>query len=199
MPEARLDAGPFNAFYAYGAARAFGFSPFAVDSLSDVDGGAENSKNSLAQSYAVLRQLEDLLPQAQREGRTRGIVLHLSSPRPTQTVALGGYLFTVALARSWPARTLLQEDGAMIVLQTGPDEFLIAGTALSVSVSADPDVKEGIAGIASVEEGSRVNDEWTTTRRLNGDENDQGRTLLLPDHHAALLRVRLYAIPRGAE
>jgi hypothetical protein len=33
IPEARLESAPYNALYAYGQARAFGFSPFAVDSL----------------------------------------------------------------------------------------------------------------------------------------------------------------------
>ena len=77
--------------------------------------------------------------------------------------------------------------------------FLIGGTALSVTVSVDPDVKKSVAGIASVEEGSRVNGEWTTTRRLNGDQNDQGRTLLLPDHNVSLLRVKLYTIERRVD
>lgn len=195
VPEARPDAGPFNAFYAYGQARAFGFSPFAVDSLPDVEKGTDDSKNLLAQSYAVLQELEDLLPQAQREGRTHGVVLHANNPRPTQTVSLGGYLFTAALARSWPARNLLQDDGAMMVLQTAPDDFLIGGTALSITVSVDVDEKEGIAGIASVEEGTRTNGKWTTQRRLNGDQDNQGRTISLPDHQCKLLRVRLYTIP----
>ena len=53
VPEARLEAGPFNAFYAYGEARAFGFSAFAVDSISDVGTGQDQGKNSLAQSYSV--------------------------------------------------------------------------------------------------------------------------------------------------
>jgi hypothetical protein len=194
VPEAPLDSAPFNAFYAYGAGRAFGFSPFDVDSLPDVASDTDETKNPLAQSYSVLQQLGDILPQAQRDGRTRGLVLHVTSPRPTQTVSLGGYLFTATLARSWPARTLLQDDGAMILLQTGPDDFLIGGTSLSISVSVDPDVREGIAGIASVEEGSRANGQWTTTRRLNGDQTNQGRTIMLPDHRVSLLRVRLYAI-----
>ena len=189
IPEARLEAGPFNAFYAYGEARAFGFSPFAVDSLPDV--------NQLSQSYAVFEQLEDILPQAQREGRTRGLVLHANSPRAAQTVALGGYLFTATLARSWPARNLLQDDGAMIVLQTGPDEFLIGGSALSITVSADEDVRDGVAGIASVEEGSRTQGAWTPTARLNGDQTNQGRNVSLPDHQFKLLRVKLYTIPRS--
>ncbi|MGB2643380.1 MAG: DUF5597 domain-containing protein [Candidatus Acidiferrum sp.] len=196
IPEARSDAGPFNAFCAYGD-RAFGFSPFAVDSLPDVEEGsdAQSSKNPLAQAYAVLQQLEDIVPQAQREGRTRGLVLHVSSPRPLQTVSLGGYLFTATLARSWPARNLLQDDGAMIVVQTAPDEFLIAGTSLSINVSMDPDVKEGVAGIASVEAGSRMQGKWVAAQRLNGDQDNQGRSISLPDHRFALLRVKLYTIP----
>jgi beta-galactosidase GanA len=195
VPEARLDSAPFNDLYAYGAARAFGFSPFDVDSLPDLASDTDDAKNPLAQSYSVLQELGDILPQAQRDGRTRGLVLHVNSPRPTQTVSLGGYLFAAALARSWPARTLLQDDGAMILLQTGPDEFLIGGTSLTITVAVDPDVREGIAGIASVEEGSRANGQWTTTRRLNGDQTNQGRTIMLPDHRASLLRVKLYAIP----
>jgi len=196
VPEARLEAGPFNAFYTYGEARAFGFSPFAVDSISDVETKAEEGKNPLAQSYSVLQQLEDILPQAQRESRTRGLVLHVSSPRATQTVSLGGYLFTATLARSWPARNLLQDDGAMIVVQTGSDEFLIGGAALTITVSKDIDAGDGIAGIASVEEGSRVRGEWETERRLNGDQNNQGRDVSLPAHGFKLLRVRLYTIPK---
>jgi hypothetical protein len=194
VPEARLDSAPFNAFYAYGAARAFGFSPFDVDSLPDVASDTDDAKNPLAQTYSVLQQLGDILPQAQRDGRTRGLVLHVNNPRPTQTVSLDGYLFTATLARSWPARTLLQDDGAMILLQTGPDEFLIGGTSLSISVSVDPDAREGIAGIVYVEEGSRANGQWTTTRRLNGDQTNQGRALMLPDHRVSLFRVKLYTI-----
>jgi beta-galactosidase GanA len=188
IPEARIDPSSFNALYAFGEAHAFGFSPFSIDNLPDV--------NSVSQSYAILSQLHDILPQAQREGRTRGLLLHISSPRPTQTVALDGYLFQTTLARSWPAKALLQDDGAMIVLETAPGEFLIGGTALTITVSKDLDSGEGTAGIASVEEGTRENGIWTTSRRLNGDENNQGRSISLPAHQFKLLRVRLYTIPK---
>ena len=196
VPEAKIEQGPFNAFYAYGA-HAFGFSPFGVETLPDVDPEADDdSKNPLlAQSYAVLQQLGDLLPAAQREDRTRGLVLHASSPRPSQTVSLGGYLFTASLARSWPERKLLQDDGAMLLLQISPDEFLIAGTALSIGISVDPDVKIGVAGITSVEAGSLAQGKWLTERRLSGDQTNQGRSILLPDHRCALLRVQLYTMP----
>jgi hypothetical protein len=192
VPEARLEPSPFNAFYAYGEARAFGFSPFAVDSVP-VDPTAQ--KSPLAESYSVLEQLEDILPQAQREGRTRGLVLHVNSPRPTQTVSLGGYLFTATLARSWPERKILQDDGAMIVIQTGNGESLIAGSGLTISVAKDVDAGDGIAGIVSVEEGSRAAGQWKTERRLNGDQSNQGRSISLPAHEFTLLRVKLYSIP----
>ena len=194
VPEARLDSGPFNAFYAYGEARAFGFSPFAVDSILDPSTAGE--KSPLAETYAGFEQLSDILPQAQRDGRTRGLVLHVSSPRSTQTVSLGGYLFTATLARSWPERKIIQDDGAMIVVQTGNDEFLVGGTALTVTIAKDIDVSGGIAGIASVEEGSRSAGQWKTERRLNGDQSNQGRSVSLPAHEFKLLQVKLYKIPQ---
>ena len=80
----------------------------------------------------------------------------------------------------------------MILLQTGPDQFFIGGTALSVTISVDVETREGIAGIASVEEGSRAQGEWITARRLNGDQDNQGRSVFLPDHQLKLLRVKLY-------
>ena len=195
VPEARLESAPFNAFYAYGQARAFGFSPFAVDSIPD-PANPTSAKSPLAESYSVLEQIADILPQAQREGRTRGLVLHVSSPRPTQSVALGGYLFTPTLARSWPERKILQDDGAMIVVETGNDEFLIAGSALTISVLRDADLGDGIAGIVSVEEGSRAGGQWKTERVLNGDQSNQGRNISLPAHEFKLLRVKLYTIPQ---
>ena len=194
VPEARLESAPFNAFYAYGEARAFGFSPFAVDSIPDPANPGE--KSPLAESYSVLEQIADILPQAQREGKTRGLVLHVSSSRPSQTVSLGGYLFTATLARSWPERKILQDEGAMILVQTANDEFLIAGSALTISVLKDADLGDGIAGIVSVEEGSRAGGQWKTERRLNGDQSNQGRNVSLPAHDFKLLRVKLYTIPQ---
>jgi len=196
VPEARLDSGPMNAFYAYGEARAFGFSPFAVDSIPDVPATLAAEKSPLAESFSIFEQLADILPQAQRDGRTRGLVLHVTSPRPTQTVSLAGYLFTATLARSWPERKILQDDGAMIVVQTGSDEFLIGGSALTVTVTKDVDLGDGIAGIESVEEGSRNGGQWKTERRLNGDQSNQGRNVSLPAHEFKLLRVKLYTIPQ---
>ena len=102
--------------------------------------------------------------------------------------------FSVALSRSWPARIIIADVGAMLILQTSPGEFYIIGSGLTVSFARDPDVDAGIAGIKSVEQVSRASGQWTTERRLNGDQTNQGRQLLLDPHRQHIYRVRLYSI-----
>lgn len=196
IPEARLDSSPYNALYAYGQARAFGFSPFAIENII-VPRKEDEPKAGIVRTYELLDSIHDLLPPAQADGLTRGLVLHVTSPRPTQTVALGGYLFEATLSRSWPARTIIADDGAMLILQASPGEFYIIGSGLTVSFSRDPDVDVGIAGIESVEQVSRAAGQWTTERRLNGDQTNQGRQLLMDPHRQHIYRVRLYSIAAG--
>ena len=94
-----------------------------MDPLPDVKSGDGSGHHPLVPAFAVLRQLRDILPPVRREGGTRGLAPHAASPRAAQTVSLGGHLFTASLARSRPARNLLLDDGAVIVLHTAPDEF----------------------------------------------------------------------------
>ena len=195
IPEARLESGWYNAFYAYGQARSFGFSPFAIDTvkLPEKD---DDPKPKIMQGYELLDSLRDLLPAAQAAGQTRGLVLHATSPRQTQTVPLGGYLFEATLSRSWPAKTIVADDGAMLILQSSPSEFYVVGSGLTVSITRDPDVDSGIAGIESVEQVTRTSGQWITDRRLNGDQTNQGRQLLLDPHRQHIYRLRLYSVAR---
>lgn len=191
-----MESAPYNALFAYGQARAFGFSPFAIDSLKLPEKDPD-SKPGMMETYEVLDSIRDLLPAAQAAGLTRGLVLHATNLRPTQTVALGGYLFEATLSRSWPARTIIADDGAMLILQASPDEFYIIGSGLTVSITRDPDVDAKIAGIESVEQVSRASGKWVTERRLNGDQTNQGRQLQMDPHRPHIYRVRLYSIPRN--
>jgi hypothetical protein len=196
IPEARMEASPFNALYAYGEAGAFGFSPFGIDSLQLAADGS-TSKPPIMEVYETLESMKDILMPAQDSGHTRGLVLHSTSPRPTQTVSLGGYLFEATLSRSWPAKSLLADDGAMIIVQSAPDEFYIAGSGLTVSFYRDPDIDDRIGGIASIEEGSLVDGKWVVQRRLNGDQSNQGRQLSMSAHQVHNYRVVLYSIERA--
>ena len=191
IPESRLDVAPFNALYAYGEARAFGFCPFAIDGVHAPN--AAEPKPMMMQVDELLDSIHDLLPAAQAQNATRGLVLHVTNPRPTQTVALGGYLFEATLSRSWPARTVISDDGAMLILQAAPNDFYVLGSGLTVSITRDPDVDAGIAGIESIEQVSRENGEWKIERRLNGDQSNQGRQLSLDPHEPHIFHLRMYS------
>ncbi|HVN03852.1 MAG TPA: DUF5597 domain-containing protein [Bryobacteraceae bacterium] len=187
VPEARLDPAPWNALYAYGAGHAFGFCPFGIDSLDAAD-----HEPAIAQVYGAIAGLDDMLIAAQAARRTRGIVLHANSPRASQTVALGGYLFQASLSRTWPANELLEKDGGMFLIESARDEFFVVGGGLTVKITRDPDTDAHIAGIASIEEVSRSGRAWTVTARLNGDQSNQGRQLSMAPHDIRTYRVRLY-------
>lgn len=195
VPEARMDSAPDNALYAYGEAKAFGFSPFGIDSLQPSE-SEESVLPNIAQVYDVLGQMSNLLLSSQASGHVRALVLHKDSPRPTRTIALGGYLFECALSRSWPSRTLSTDDGAMIAIESGPNEFYIAGSGLIITFARDPDTDNKIGGIASIEEVNRSGNDWIVVRRLNGDQSNQGRQLSMDPHRIGIFRVKLYAIDR---
>jgi Domain of unknown function (DUF5597)/Beta-galactosidase len=198
VPEARLDGSAYNALWLYGEARGFGFSPFGVDSLGGPAGAKKEPDKgpAIGDTYAVLDALNDELIDAQSKKQTRALVLHATSARPTRTVALGGYLFEASLARTWPARTLATDDGAVLIIETAPDEFLVAGSGLSVAITRDPDTDSRVAGIASIEQVAKQNGKWITERRLNGDQSNQGRQLMLDAHDMRVYRVKLYSYPR---
>lgn len=195
VPEARMDTAAYNAFYAYGEAGAFGFSPFGIDNVQPAATG-ESSSPDIASVYDVLNEMSEMLLESQASGKVRALVLHRDSPRPMRTIALGGYLFEAGLSRTWPARTLATDNGAMLVIESRPNEFYVAGSGLTVAFVRDPDTDNKVGGIASIEEVSRVNGAWTRLRRLNGDQNNQGRQLQMDPHQARIYRVVLYAIDR---
>ena len=191
VPEARLDAAAGNAFYLYGEARGFGFSPFAVDSIEE-DGSKPGEDPGIADVYGVLSTMSDAILEAQAKGAIRGLVLHSNSARPSQTVALGGFLLRASLARTWPTQQLAETDGGMLVIESAPNEFLLAGTGLTVTFTRDPDADDQMAGIAGIEQVKNFDGKWVAERVLNGDQSNQGRGLLMDSRQVRVYRVRLY-------
>jgi hypothetical protein len=78
-----------------------------------------------------------------------------------------------------------------MIIMVAEDEFYIAGSGVVVTFQSSTD--DGtIAGIASMDEGTFVNGKWITGRRLNGDEDHQGRHLYLPGKEYGIQKVKLY-------
>ncbi|WP_373989094.1 DUF5597 domain-containing protein [Duganella sp. BuS-21] len=190
VPEAnhaeRPDAGA-DAFYAIGEHDAFGFSPFAIDDLKD-------GNSSLPQAYRVLRQLAPVINQHQGSGKVRGFKAPLSYEGVVDTapqqVAMGGYTLNVSFNAPWEKLTpdQVQKRGGLVI-QSGEDEFILAGMGLTVVFgSADG----AMVGIEKSVEGSYQNGRWIEGRWMNGDETHQGRHIGLPGSGFTIQRVKLY-------
>ena len=78
-----------------------------------------------------------------------------------------------------------------LIIATGPDEFVVAGTGLVVTFETALPSNE-IVGILSAQEGKFANGQWVGGRWLNGDQTHQGRHIRLPAGRFDIQRVKLY-------
>jgi hypothetical protein len=194
VPEAAGDAqSAANVFYAVGHHRAIGFSPFAIDGMDASSAGGRE----LARSYDVLSQLAPLILQNQASGRVAGVLLE--DLTPTQRVRLGDVTLNVSGSgprRMFPGEPVSPEmprtqspHGIFIV--TGPDEFYLAGSGLTITFSAHTPGPP-IVGLATVEEGRFVDGRWIRGRVLAGDDTGQGNSVSLRAGATGILRVTVY-------
>ncbi len=185
IPEAANLQSIMNAFYAFAQENSMGYSPFSIESL-------DPDKSQVAKGYDVLRQLEPLILKNQGTDKIAGVLIDSLSRRVQ--VKLGDYILNVRHEYTWPYAVRLGVDtprvGGMIIMLS-PNEFLIAGTGIVVTFQAAAD--DGtIAGIASIDEGRFVNGKWISGRRMNGDQDNQGRQVYLPGGLLGIQKVRLY-------
>ncbi len=153
-------AGAANAFYAVGAGKAIGYSPFGIDGRMN-----NSTDNPFAQAYNILAQLSPSILKAQSSGNISSVILN--SDNPKQSITLGDYKVTIALASNWRSGEAV-ENGYGLLIASGKDEFIAAGSNVHITflpASQGP----AVAGLASVEEGVFENGKWIAGRRLNGD------------------------------
>lgn len=192
VPEAnhaeRPDAGA-DAFYAIGEHDAFGFSPFAIDDIKD-------GKSSLPQAYRVLKQLSPVINQHQGGGKVRGFKAPVSFEgvvdTAPQTVTMGGYTLEVSFNAPWEKLepSAVQNRGGLAI-QIGEDEFLVAGSGLTI-VFGNADGDGRMVGIEKAVEGGYQNGRWREGRWMNGDETHQGRHIGLRGGAFTIQRVKLF-------
>ncbi len=162
IPEMRsTEEGARNVFYAIGAHNAIGVSPFGVDSIMDP------LNAPIRTSYALLRQIAPLILEHQGGG-VFGFVIDVEHPYITHE--LGGYELTIALDRGYGSNT---EHGYGLIMATAPDTFIGAGYGFRVSFRPTTP-GPALVGIAAVDEGEYLNEQWAPARRFNGDETFSG-------------------------
>jgi beta-galactosidase GanA len=190
IPEANQagrEEAPANAFFAFGALDAIGFSPFSIDNIRD--------PQPLADAYAMLASLKPMILAGQRQRTIRGFRPPVSfDGLVDETPAkfdLGGYQFTISFVDPWTPHDQqhVASHGGFAV-QLGPDEFLLVGTGITATFA--PANGAGHAGIESAWEGRFEGGQWRPGRLLNGDETHQGRHVRLPLGSFSIQRVRLY-------
>jgi hypothetical protein len=196
VPEAmRSPEASVNALYAFGAHDAIGFSPFGIETIG------EGAAKHLAASYGLVAQLEPLLVERQGKGLSAGLLSEGPEQRQPQQVRLGDFVLAATFERGAPpslADGVIVPTGSAagppppsggLVLATGPDELLVAGTALTLTFAASVPGKR--AGILSAEEGRFVAGRWQNILWLGGDQTARGATCG-SSPGASRSRVKLY-------
>lgn len=197
VPEAlRGPEASVNGLYAFGAHDAMGFSPFGIESIG------EPAAKHLAASYDLVAQLEPLLVELQGQGRSAGLLSEGPEQRQPQQVRLGGWVLSATFERGAPPSladgVVVPSAGAAapptpsggMILATGPDELIVAGTGVTITFAASVPGKR--AGILSAEEGRFVSGRWENVLWLGGDQTHQGRHVRLEPGRFSIQRVRLY-------
>jgi beta-galactosidase GanA len=172
-----------NALYAIGQNDAIGFSPFSIDSVD------EETSNSLSQSYQLLTQLAPLILDHQGKGVMAGLLPEGVEQRLPRQLRFGDYVLNVTYER--PANQTPNVLSGGLVIAIGTDEFIFAGTGLTVTFESDKS-DDPLVGILSAEEGRFEGGQWRSGRRLNGDQTHQGRHMRLVPGKFGIQRIKLY-------
>jgi beta-galactosidase GanA len=164
--------------------------PHLIESIDDKPG-------ALAAAYGVLEQISPQILAAQGTGRMSGFrpksLYDETLIYEPQVEAIGDVRFTVAFADiQRPVASPKTGQAAGIIIQTGKDEYLIAGQGITVTMTPLK-ASEGSIGIESAWEGQFDKaGRWIAGRLLNGDQTHQGRHIRLGDGEWQIQRVRLY-------
>lgn len=117
----------------------------------------------------------------------------LDQDHPKTTLELNGYRLDVSLDQIFETQA---QSGFGLVIAVGPDEFLGAGSGFRVSFSLKAAGPTHV-GIGSIDEGTFSEGAWVPGRRLNGDENDQGRTWRFVSKRINIEKVVVYRFNEG--
>jgi beta-galactosidase GanA len=143
---------PGKAWYAFAEHDALGFGPFGIESLI--------SDDAYALSFKLLKdELLPIIEKYQGTGKMKGILKEANED--TVSIMHGQYRCFIEYMDKG-------KNAYGILIQTGDDEFLVAG--VNVKVSFFSNLASQKIQIGQVLEGGYNNGKWHTYRYLNGDE-----------------------------
>jgi hypothetical protein len=177
---------------------AIGWAPFGLDlsrysnQTEGPDAMEADALKPFASQYALLAPIARKLAKGNFEGKLQGA----SEDPELHTQNLVFSRWTAVLQYGMPSFGMGMRpkgnsalDGGVVILQQGPDEFLVAGHHLRLDFA--PTFAPGLKRLwLKVEEGEfDASGEWKTARIWNGDQTDYG--LNLKSDENVLLKVSL--------
>jgi hypothetical protein len=189
IPEHRFDnTVAAKAAFTLGHYESIGFAPFSVES----SGNPENEP--LGKMYNLIDQLTPIITAHQGQDKIEGVLLDKQNQ---ETVfQKGNYEFKVrhsyTLGYENNSRNDTWDMAGAIFVQTGDDEFYVAGSGIVVTFRnlSNPSLN---VGILKVDEGRFENGkDWKVIRHLNGDQTHQGRHVRIFLDSYSILRFELY-------
>jgi beta-galactosidase GanA len=128
---------------------------------------------------------------ARHQGRSAmdGILLDKHVP-----AVFGSYKFIIkhdyTVGWSPGAKEEQGPESGRLVIQTAPDEFLVAATGIVVTFET-VDKRDGRTGILNIK-GEFENEQWIPARTMNGDQRHQDRHLRIPVDDYGIQKLILY-------
>jgi hypothetical protein len=198
IPESRAgEQGVAQLFYALGKHKAIGYSPFGFESRA-----ANTENDPIAKAYKLLSGFTSIILDAQSKGKITSVLLK-QDKNPSEELVLGDYKVLFELNRNL-RNSNIPSNGFGMIINSGPDEFIVYGNNIQVSFSPTTP-GPAVAAIAQLDEGIFDNGNWIPGRRLNGDdimidydlakrakENKTGTGLKFQGESRNFQRVKLY-------
>jgi len=175
------DDGARNIFIAIGKYNAIGVSPFGIDHMKDAE------TFGFTKNYNVLGQLSPLILDKQAKKEITGFVV--DEKNPVVTCDLGGYRLEISLDEIFGHRA---KTGYGVVMTNGLNSFIGAGSGFRVQFRPILNDGASIIGVSNIDEVSMKDGKFVTGRRLNGDENDQGRAWRFASWQVGIERCTVY-------
>lgn len=189
IPEHRFDStAAAKALFVFGHYEAIGFSPFSIESKSNPE------NEPIGKVYNLIDQLTPVIAANQGENKIDGVLLDKENQE--SILQFGDYEFTVkhsyTLGYETNSKNDVWEPAGAIIIQTGKDEFYLAGSGVVITFKNLRIPKLNV-GILKDEQGKFSNNEWRVIRYLNGDQIHQGRHIrILGSDGYMIQRFELY-------
>lgn len=196
VPEAQFRTG--NLFWALGHQHSIGFAVFGIE-----DGRRDGQ---LAEAYALLNPMHDVITRAQAQNRIAGILIEDGK---TTKITMGRYTIQVGDTMAQVRKMLLdagvqspppsppgpsETEGGLnpmpadsrpfgFIIDEGTNSFLLVGKGFT----ADFAIHDRLVEVDSVQEGHFEAGHWVSGRSLNGDE----RLIVVPADRIGMVRMKL--------